>query len=54
MALLAMVKIVGNTTLVARSTEVIFMSFSNSMLVVSTPLKNMKVSLDDYSEYMEK
>jgi hypothetical protein len=23
-------------------------------LVVSTPLKNMKVSLDDYSQYMEK
>ena len=23
-------------------------------LVVSTPLKNMKVSWDDYSQYMEK
>ena len=26
---------------------------SKNWLVVSTPLKNMKVSLDDYSQYME-
>jgi hypothetical protein len=26
----------------------------NYWLVVSTPLKNMKVSWDDYSQYMEK
>jgi len=26
----------------------------NNWLVVSTPLKNMKVSWDDYSQYMEK
>ena len=27
---------------------------NNNWLVISTPLKNMKVSWDDYSQYMEK
>jgi hypothetical protein len=35
----------------ARKTECLIWSI---WLVVSTPLKNMKVSWDDYSQYMEK
>jgi polyphosphate kinase 2 (PPK2 family) len=39
---------------ITRATEIDIITIIKYWLVVSTPMKNMKVSWDDYSQYMEK